>query len=86
MLDQEFSLQGFRMIEVDLCALGGWQVGQIPIIGVMGQVGDAVRADFIQDHVRDCGLSGAGAAGDANDEGGFRWGHGKIIIRFPAIS
>ncbi len=71
------------VVEVDLGALDGGQVGQVAVVGVVRQVGNAVRADALQNDVGDGGLAGTGAAGDADDDGGFKGGHGEIIPLAP---
>ena len=67
------------MIEVDLGALGGWQAGQVFVIRVVLEVGDAIRANTLQDLLGDGGLAGAGTAGDADHEGRIMRHDGRII-------
>ncbi len=52
------------------------QVAQVFVIGVVGEVGDPLGADPVEDEVGEGGLAGAGAAGDPDDEGNGAMVHG----------
>ena len=41
------------MIEVQFCTLGWWQATQVFVIRVVLDIGDAVRADALQDLLSD---------------------------------
>ena len=57
------------MVDVLLRALLAGQVRQVAVVGVVGQIGDAVGADLVEDAAGDGGLAGGGAAGDAEHDG-----------------
>src|SRR3990170_2070094 len=61
------------MVEVDQIPLRPRQVLQVPIVGIVRQEGDVLRANAFKDAIGDRRLAGAGAAGDSDHYGG-RWG------------
>jgi hypothetical protein len=66
---EEVAFEGVGMIHVLPGALLHRQVGHVAVVGVVGQVGDAVGADLVKDAAGDGGLAGGGAAGDAENDG-----------------
>src|SRR5436190_2850968 len=75
------------MIPVHVIAVGFREMGEIAIVGVVGKVGDALRAHPLKDNLRDGGFAGARAAGESDDErgGGHRIGrsHRTELNRQP---
>ena len=57
------------MVKVDFDTLGGWQAAQILVIRIVLEEGYPVRTDALEDGLGDCGFTGPGATGDADDEG-----------------
>jgi hypothetical protein len=54
------------MVEVDDVALGVGQVGQIAVVGIVGQECDALRPNSRQDDVGDGGLARSGGTSRPN--------------------
>ena len=67
------------MVEVDFGALGGRQASQVFVVRVVLDVGDAIRADALQDFLGDGGLARAGTTSDADHEGRVMRHDGRII-------
>ena len=68
------------MVKVDFNPLGGGQAAQILVIRIVLEEGYPIRTDALEDGLGDRGLTGPGATGDANDKGGYTFGHNKMII------
>jgi hypothetical protein len=62
------------VVEIAAAAFLQRQVGQVAVVGVVLQVGDAASADARQDGLGDGGLAGTAAAGHAD---GQRAGAGR---------
>ena len=75
--DQQLGFERVGMVEVDDVALGVGQVGQIAVVGVVGQECDALRSNSRQDDVGDGGLARSGAAADPDHQRGLRLAHLK---------
>lgn len=75
-INEQVRVEGIGMVEVNFRPLLGMQVAEVFVVGVVGQVGDPVGANSVEDNVGHGGFAGAGAARDTDDEGSFFSWHG----------
>ena len=66
------------MIVVLPGALFQGQVSHVAVISVVGQVGDVMGPDLVEDMAGDRGFAGGRAPGDAEHDGGMR-AHGRAL-------
>ena len=76
--DQELRVDGRRMVEVVRCQVLRALPFDLTVVTVLGDECEALPADGIEDRLGDGGLAGAGAAGDAENDG-RDVGHAAIL-------